>query len=438
MTCRNSFAALLAPCMLAGMTAIAAAQSALPLKGTLAEDGTSMDEPLPPKPIVTSLEASPVIAEDPPPPRRKAQADDPYAPAGIGSPVLRLYPSITAGVVYSNNANGSARNPQAATGLRLKPNLRLESDWVRHALAGGIDGDLTFYTGRGDLDTGTLDVFQRLRLDVRRHTTAEFEARYFLDEQNGSDPTEQTLSGSAALTQDFGPMAAKLTGGLQQKYYADMKQPNGATADNGDRDYTEPSAAIRTTYNEYGSLRPFLEAAVAPRIHNRSRDRFGINRDSLGLGLTAGLQVDRGPIWSGDLGLTYLHRNYQAERLGSADALGLVGNLAWSPTELTKFVMAAGTSLDEAPSANTGARPTWTASLDGTYAIRDNVDLFSGASVEIEDGGDTTYGANLGLSWKFNPVLAWTAGYDLKWLDSGTPGGDYVEHRITTGLTISR
>ena len=51
---------------------------------------------------------------------------------------------------------------------------------------------------------------------------------------------------------------------------------------------------------------------------------------------------------------------------------------------------------------------------------------------------DPRGGAASGGDGKFNAVLAWTAAYDLTWLDAGSGNGGYVEHRLSTGLTISR
>ncbi len=147
------------------------------------------------------------------------------------------------------------------------------------------------------------------------------------------------------------------------------------------------------------------------------------------------------PLWTGELGLTYLHRNYEDASIRTANTLGLSGSLTWSPTELTRVVMETGTAIKEASGTGSSPTPTWTAGIDVTQAIRDNVDLTAGIGVEVEDFGssvDKTYDANLGLSWKFNPILAWTAAYDLTWLDSGSAGSSYVEHRVSTGLTLSR
>ena len=426
--------------MLTGVAVPAHSQSAPTLKGSLAGEDTGV--PVTSWKTETSLDAAGTDTVAAGPLIRRINAHtDPYAPTGIGTEGLRLYPSLTAGSIFSSNVNNSAHDPQSDIGLRLRPSLRVESDWSRHALTAGLDGDFVRYASHPAFDTSNLNIFERLRLDARRTTTADINSSYVLEEGDGTDPTEHILNGSLAVTQDFGPMKARAMVADTARFYDDRTRPNGTVEDNGDRDYNEPSLALRTTYNEYGPIRPYVEAAYSSRFHSRELDRHGINRDSTGLAVTAGVELDSGPIWSGDLGLTYLHRNYQSASLGSASVLGPTGSLTWSPTELTKIVMATGTSLDETTSAVTPATRDWIASIDMTYALRDNIDLLAGASLEIEDKGastDKTYGGKLAVNWQFNPILAWTAAYDLTWLDAGTARAGYVEHRLSAGLTISR
>jgi hypothetical protein len=439
---------MLVASLLTGGPMRAFAQSALPLKGTLSEDVASADapavEPEAPQRVTaklaeTTLEIEP-LDPPPPPPRARVPAGDPYAPAGIGNAGLTVFPSIAIGSVYSSNVNGSDASPRSDIGLVIKPSLRFESDWVRHSLTGGVEGSLVSFANNPRYDTGTADIFERLRLDVRRNIQAEIDASYAYDDPGGDDPVEHTLAGSVGITQDFGPLAALIKAGVTDKTFEDIKS-GGITQDNSDRDYIEPSFTIRTSYTGSGILKPYIEASLAPRYHNRIPDRFGLNRDSEGYAVRAGVEFTESPIWSGDLGLTFLHRNYDDSAFDTVDALGFAGNLAWNPTELTKVVMAADTSIDETDIATSAAKRTWTTSIDITHALHDNVDLTAGASLEVEDFGssvDKTYDANIGIAWKFNPVLTWTAGYDLTWLDSATAGDSYVEHRLSTGMTLSR
>lgn len=434
--------------LVAGGAAPALAQSVLPLRGTVAEDVEGPPAPAPGALAATRLEVTPLEPPPSPPPRRAAT--DPYAPQGVGTGPLRLYPTITAGSVHTSNVNSSGGNPRSDTGLELKPGVRFESDWVRHSWTGGANASAIHYLESGDLDSQTLDIFSRLRLDIRRSTTLELSGSYALD-QNGIGSsgvpatakglrTEHTFNGEAALTHDFARFQTRLRAGATAHLFEDVALTGGGTENNKDRDYLEPVLAIRAAYSDSQILRPYVEASYTPRLHNQTFDRFGLRRDSQGLGLAAGVEFSGDALWSGDLGVTYLHRDYDDPLLASVDAFGLTGSLTWNPSEITRVVMSAGTEINEVSSASRSANPVWTASVSLTHGLRDNVDLLAGAGIEIEDTGaahDVTYDANFGLAWKLRPELTWTAGYDLTWLDSSTATRGYAEHRVSTGLTYS-
>ena len=235
-------------------------------------------------------------------------------------------------------------------------------------------------------------------------------------------------------------MQAQLRAGATARFFEDVDLVGGGKEVNKDRDYLETALAFRATYSDLQVLRPYVEASYTPRVHTQTFDRFGLRRDSQGFGLAGGITFSGDAVWSGDLGVTYLHRDYADPLLASVDAFGLTGSLTWNPTEITRVVMSAGTEISEVSSASRSADPVWTGRTALTHGLRDNVDLLAGAGVEIEDTGtgyDVTYDANLGLAWKLNPELTWTAGYDLTWLDSATAGRSYAEHRLSTGLTYN-
>jgi hypothetical protein len=406
----------------------ARAQSVLPLRGAV-DDGEA--PPVPGTPwSATTLAVQPLEAR--PLPRGRAPDSDPYAARGIGSPVLKFYPALTTGAVYTSNVKQSPSKADSDVGVELRPTLRVESDWVRHSISADVSGDIVYYTGTGSATTRSLDAAARLRLDVRRHTTALADASYTIEDST-TDPREDTLSGAIGVSQDFGAVIATLRAGVAHRAYGDT------SVDNSDLDYVEPLLSARASLNVSAVLRPYLEISYARRFHDTVPDRNGYDRDSQGYGIAAGMEIDAGPIWSGDVGLTYLHRNYDDAALDPASALGLVGNLAWSPSELTRVVMTAATAIDEISDASRAGKPVYSFGVAATHGLRDNIDVSAGAALEIEDYGsyaDRTYEANVGVSWKLNPGLSWTAGYDLKWLDSGMAGGDYVEHRVSTGVTI--
>lgn len=432
--------------VLAGSCGQGFAQPAPPLRGSL-DDVEAPVLPEDAAPPVTSTPLRDTTLEITPaepvevPRRAEAEDADPYAPTGIGTGALRLYPSLTVGTVFTSNVNESASDPKPDTGLLLRPRLRLESDWVRHAYEADIDGDLIHYRENGQSDTRNVTAEQSLRLDVRRFTTATFDTRYTLETPEDGDPEEQTLNGGVTLRHDFGPVVTTLRGGLLGKTFGDTKLAGGGVEDNDDLDYAEPSVSLRNSFRVSDMLRPYVEARYAPRLYGETPDRNGFDRLSDGYQFSAGIEVAEGPLWSGELGLTYLHRNYRDGDLQDTSAIGLTGELTWSPSELTAIVLSAETQIDEVVSSTEAGTPVYNFRADLTHALRDNIDLLAGAGLEIEDAADQTdrtYDASLGIAWAFNPVVSWTAAYDFSWLDSSTRNEDYTEHRVTTGLTISR
>lgn len=429
------FAGLLLP------GAAAWAQSLSDLRATI-DDTATTDQAIADPNLAVTEEA---------PPRRRTVAADLYAPQGIGTGGLRLYPTLGIGTFATSNVQGSATDAESDVGLGLAPAVRIESDWVRHQWTAGASGDLTFHAEHNDLDSRGLNLFQRLRIDVRRGTTGSFETSYIQDQsgiENNDVPqsavglrTEHTATASAALSHDLGGYEARVRAGAIWRMFDDVKLQGGGSEDNGDRNYVEPVVSLRATFTDPPVIKPYVEAAYTPRIHERRIDRNGLRRDSDGYTFSAGVTLDAGPIWSGDMAVSYLRRDYEDGALDSNSAIGLNGNLTWSPTDITRIVLSLGTSLSETASATSSGGRDWTIGIDASHALRDNVDLLAGLGAEIEtESGDTdvTYDANLGIAWQINPSLSWTAAYDFTWLNAATANRDYTIHRISTGITLSR
>ena len=420
----------------------ARAETVPPLRDGIDE---TVDEPLPP-----ALEIKPVEPAAPVRKRRKPVAD-PYAPSGLRIGSIALYPSVNLGTVYTTNVAKAAKGAADDFGLRLRPALRFQSDWSRHAWSGEASGDLVWYEDRQELNSRQGDISGRYRLDIRHTTRAEFDARYSLDQSGIQDSevpdtatgnrTDHTLSAAAALIHDFGPLEGRLKAGASRLIFEDVKLSGGGTEDNADRNYVEPALSLRATYTDPPSLKPFIEAAYTPRLHDRTIDRNGLKRDSQGFSASAGITLDRAPFWSGEVALAYLVRDYEDAALRTNQTFGVNADLTWSPTELTAIVFSAATSLGETASASSSGTRNWTFGVRARHALRDNLDLLAGANVEFEkssSGTDVTLGTSLGLEWELNPSWAWTMGYDGTWFDAATAGGNYDEHRFSVGLTLRR
>jgi hypothetical protein len=384
------------------------------------------------------------------PPKRKlaAEAVDPYAAPGLRLGAFTLFPELKTSGVVTSNAQGTAGGT-SDTALEVRPSLRLESDWVRHKLTMSGDATLERFAKNENLSSESGSVAAALRLDARRSTYVDLDVKYELQATGGESSEvpataigkrrDYTLSGFAALNHDLGGAELRLKLGAERRLYDDVELSGGGSEDNGDREFTAYTVALRGAFTRDAVLTPFIEAAYEPRIHDREADRNGIRRDSQGIRLTAGLAIDDDPVWSGEVGASLLYRTYEDGSLEDQWAPGLTASLGWQPTDLTRLEFNAGVSLEETVTAGQSATKRWFADVEATHALRENLDLKAGSGFTVEDGSGTvlTTEASLGLDWMVNPYLLLSAAYEASWVDvSSAP--NYSEHRLVSSVTLRR
>jgi len=376
---------------------------------------------------------------------------DPYAALGLELGGLILYPALEVGPVYTSNVGSSATDAQSDIGLSVIPSLRFESDWVRHSWRGQATGDFVTYLENHDYDSMQIDAGSAFRLDIRRTTRAEFDASYVLGQESSADSevpdtaignrTDHTLAANAAIIHDLGGFEGRARLGIERQIFEDVDLSGGGSEDNSDRNNYTPSLALRLSYTDPPALKPFVELAYEPRFHDEKLDRNGLRRDSQGIMASVGVTLDQGPFWSGEMALVYIMRDYEDSALATNDAIGINGNLTWSPTDLTSVMMTLATGLNESASATSSGTKTWSGRIEVAHDLRENLTLLGGFGVEFEKfsgGTDTTLAPNLGVEWQLNPNLAWTAGYDGTWFEAAGSGQNYNEQRLMTGIVLRR
>ncbi len=444
---------VLSVCALTSLLGLAtgalAQESDDPLRDTITDTAAENDgTPAPAQELVAprltiAEEEQPVEAAR----RPSAARTNPYDPIGISAGGLRLYPALEIGTVVSSNVRQSTTDRKAGVGLHVAPSLRLESDWVRHSLRSSLQGDYIAYAKNSEANTASVIADTRLRLDIRRTTTADLEFAYNLTPVRPDDTglaggaegsrLDQTFTASTALTQDLGGVSLRLRTGLERQLYGKEDLDGGGSRDNEDLNNWKPSASLRVTYTDPPALQPFAEVGYARRFHDNKQNSSGQNTDSGDLDLRLGASFDDGSLWSGELALTYLRRDYRDSALDAVQTFGINGNLTWRPTDLSTVVLTASTGLDD--TATDGR--TYDLQLDFTHAMRDNISLRAGYGITLDKssaGNDVTLAVGAGLEWQIAPELAWTAGYDATWFRGAGTANDYTEHRLTTGIVLRR
>lgn len=441
---------LLSVCVVAGLYGAASAahsETVDLLRPTIADDEEQTD-PVEQPVVAPSLTIAP--EEEQVPLKSIKQVRDLYAAQGVRLGVIALYPSLEAGTLHTSNVANASTDAQSDIGLYLKPSLRFESDWIRHSWAGQATGDLISYLKNHIFNSQQADTDTKLRLDIRHTTRAEFEAGYNLD-QTGTEKSEintvngvppaHTLNASAAIIQEFDPVEGQLKLGIERQIYDDTALSGGGNEDNSDRNNYTPLATLRLSYSDTPALKPFVELTYAPSFRDEKMDRFGLRRNSQGLTASAGVSIDRGPLWSGEAALVYSVRNYADPTLATNDVFGINGNLAWRPTELTLVLLTLLTTLNETASATSSGSKTYLSRVEVIHALRENVKFHAELGFELDKGsGETnkTIDSKLGVEWQLNSNMAWTAGYEGLWFRGATSSENYNDQRLMTGIVLRR
>jgi hypothetical protein len=388
------------------------------------------------------------------PRKKKRVVTDPYAAQGIaiGQGGIRLFPILEIDAGLTSNVAKSATMPKADLALELKPSLSFASDWSRHSWTGSLSADWLTYKDTKDLNTLSGSARTAYRLDILHTTHADFAANYTLSQAEPGDislpgnalnpRTDRNFGMSVGLTHDFGGLETSVTTALARSLFDDVALSGGGTEVNSDRNYWEPSVKLRGEFGYQGAkLRPFGEITYDPRFHDQALDRNGQKRDSQGVILAAGLAIDDGPIWNGEVAITDQLRAYADPALGTTNAIGLAGSVTWQPTEITKIVATSSVGLNETETKDLGATKTWSFGLNYTQAIRDNINLLVGTSMSLQDTGvgiDRTNTATLGLNWQVNPNMGAGITYTGTWLTSATAGSSYDEQRVMTSIVLRK
>ncbi|VAW01522.1 hypothetical protein MNBD_ALPHA08-1377 [hydrothermal vent metagenome] len=386
----------------------------------------------------------------PPPPLPPRQPEaDPFGPTGMRVGSFRLFPVLEITTDFSDNVRSSSNNKKKDVGLRLAPSLRLESDWVRHSLNFNASGESVFYAKTDDENSNTFTASTDLRLDIRRDVNLLNSITYQLSETSSSSSEvpgtaignrkDHRLTYTSALTSQFNRMVATLTGGIDWRFFDDVKLAGGGTENNADREYIEPSLLLRLGYEISPAVTPFIEAGYTPRIHAQTLDRNGIRRNSIGLTASAGIGFNLSPIWDGEVALTYDYRNFDDNSLTTVNSVGVNATINWRPTQLTTVTFQSTTGIDESSTAGISGTRTLDLNVDLSHRFRENLTGNLGFGFNYSDfvgssNDDMNYTMNAGLAYAIRRQWEWVANYQFTRFKSGTAGNSYSENRISTGI----
>lgn len=408
------------------------------IRGTVQPDLTASRPPAPAQPV---------------PPRRKRPEVDYFAPLGWRFGGVTVLPAIEADVGYDSNPNRSSGPHRGSPVYRAAGEVRLQSDWSRHALSGALRGSYSAYPDVRGADRPTGEGRVNLRLDALRDTWFDIDGRFVIDTQRPGSPdlpggvTDRPIVASGGLStgvsQRFNRLVLGLKGSVDRTIYEDARLANGATLNQSDRNYTQYGLALRAGYEVHPGFQPFVEGTLDTRRHDQFIDSSGYARDSNGVGLRVGTTYEITRKLAAEVAVGYQRRDYDDPRLAPLRGPIVDAAVIWSATPLTTVRLRAATNLDETTVVGASGIVAKRASLELEHALRRYLTLtgtltftqndYQGVYL-VEDG----LAGSLKLDWKLTRALAVRASFTHERLKSTSPGDDYTANVFLLGLRLQR
>lgn len=384
--------------------------------------------------------------------RQRRPDENPFEAVGIrlGSFVLRS--SLEQGIVATSNANSSAGGRSAVLS-ETTVRLNATSDWETHSATinayGGVRKTLSGQEVK-DLAGG---IDGALELEFANDLRATGGLAYTVSPESATSPvviagpaeraTLQTIDAALGLEKDVGNLRLGVAGEANREIYGNADLPGGGTLSQKDRNSTLYAGTFRLGYELSPALMPFGEVEYGRRVYDRTFDTAGFERSSIIAGARAGVELDMGEKFGGELSAGWMSENFDDDRLNTISAAVVAADLRWSPLRGT-IVRLNGT---------TGVEGSTTPGESGSV-------LYAGRlSIERQMRADLTGLAALGLGWRDYPgtgdhELGLTAEAGVTWwlsryagltgrvrhetLNSTLPGRDSTTNSIFLGVNVQR
>lgn len=365
---------------------------------------------------------------------------------GIRAGPLVFTPSIGVSTQYDTNVFLSDTNETETFLFTVAPRLEVRTDWNRHGLKLETGARYGFFTHDGDdnfLDydarlAGVLDITRRHRL------VGSAEYRRAHDGRGSTD-----APGNIAEPVVWTSFAADLRGEAEFNFFEiipfarfealdfqDAPVVGGGLNNQDDRDRTDFEAGLEVAYAVRRGYRAFLSGTYLRTDYEDPVDDFGVNRDSEGWRVLAGVRLELSELLQGSVGAGVTHRSYADATLQDATGFAVDAQLIWAPTRRLSVFANAGRDVQETTIAGASGTLTTELELGATYELLRTLSLtgaLSYAQLEFDGANrtDQVFGVDLSADWAVNRKLTITPAYRFSMRRSDAPALDYTRHQGT-------
>ena len=375
-----------------------------------------------------------------------------FAAKGLPLGDFRLFPTLDFEVAHDDNVYRTSLGALSDNFFIISPALVLRSDWDRHFLAFKASLDQYEYV-RLDHETHTnYDVGADGRIDLLRGLTLDTSASYDVLHLPRGDPNMpmQALSptrytdfhAASDVAQYVGPFGLRVGGTFDRLNYSNTPLIGGGTFNNTFQNRNQYTVFAKGNYEFSPGYAFFTQVTYDGRVYQVVPDPFGFDRDSHGVRVDTGLDVEVSNLIEGNVFAGYLKQEYKAP-LSSPSGIDYGAALTWYPTGLLTVHLRVQHLIDETIVANASATNEQTASLGADYAFRHDVVLQAGGVFSNDNFGgsgriDKVFSATVGAKYLVNEYASLRTSYIYANRSSTFTGFGYRDNTvmITLGLQL--
>lgn len=383
---------------------------------------------------------------------------DPFIPLGTRLGSFILFAEAEIGGIFTDNVL-ALPDPTSDYAFEFAPEVRLESDWERHAFFAEFTADRSWYNTFSVEDDRIYAALLRGRLDVGARTNLELELGKAQTQDGRNAISITNVSGfqtnvqeeqiSAAVRHNFNRLTVEAEGSISTFDYEDLTGTQAAFADltgltipQADvRDYQENELTLRGTYEFNPGLSFFVEGEIAQDIYEQPVTTTGLTRDSSGFAALAGFEYAVSDAFYGNISVGWGEQNSIAEDTASIEGVLFNADLVWMPTPMTLVEFLASSSVETANTVDSlGAisrsyrlslqQAFWRYLVVGGYISYDVADYVDNPLV------DERLREGVTLEYFFNPHMSFYSRYEHTDFFSTSRFSEYTENEFRVGVRI--
>ena len=359
--------------------------------------------------------------------------------AHVGS--FWLLPTLETGGFYDSNVNASSNNPKGSFGAYIAPEIKLESDWGRHALNVDVAAKQDLYSDAPDQDRTELRGTIESQIDIQRDLVLVTGIKGGLFEDRtgtlgnallADEPTRhRDFTGYASLNKAFNRLSVSVGAAYSLTDYDDVSAIGGGSIDQDFRDGDTTDVKSRVAYEISPGYSLFTELAY----NWRSYDNAG-SGSSEGWRSLTGVEFEVSRLIRGEVGVGYMAQDYD----GGPDegTFSYHAGLIWNPTPLMTVNLTADRQVKDSAVAGSAGYVSDAAALRVDYEVLRGTVLSPMASVSRidyigspEQGFEYMVGVELDRSINRFLSLGLHYEYTSSEIENAAPGvGDYDRHLI--------